>query len=111
MSILTEAPEGAKVLDLEAGRAARAEQRAKDGQGNPYLKLAAGYVEVKAEFALSTAFDFKNEDIEGGLRGLLADPADLEAVLADGLTAQDLEALTKFVTGATLGESLASPKP
>lgn len=111
MSILTEAPAGAQILDLGAARAARAEARVAAGEGNPYLKLAAGYVAVKAEFALTVAFDFKREDIEAGLAGLLVDPADLDALLADGLTAEDLKEITKLVTGTSLVESSASPKP
>ena len=111
MSILKAAPEGATVLDLDAARVARAEARAAAGQGASFLKFAAGYVEVKPEFALSVAFDLQAERIEEGLAGLLVDPADLEALLADGLTAQDLKSITEFITGTPLGESLASPKP
>lgn len=111
MSILLEIPSGARSLDLGAARAARAEARAAAGEGNPFLKLSAGYVEVKSEFALTVAFAFKNEDLEGGLAGMLVDPADVDALLADGLSAQDLTEITKFVSGASLGESSASPKP
>jgi len=111
MAILTEAPAGAQILDLGAARAARAEARTAAGEGNPYLKLAAGYVEVRAEFALTVAFDFKDENLKAGLAGLLEDPTDVDALLADGLTAQDLQEITKFVSGNSLGESSASPKP
>jgi len=38
-------------------------------------------------------------------------PADVAALLDDGLTADDLAELAKFVAGKSLGESLASPKP
>jgi len=111
MAILSEAPIGAQILDLGAARAARAEARVAAGEGNPYLKLAAGYVEVKSEVALTVAFDFKNEDIKGGLAGLLVDPTDLDALLADGLTTTDLQEISKFIAGNSLGESSASPKP
>ena len=111
MTILKKAPEGAEVLDLGAARAARAEARAASGQGASFLKFGAGYVEVKPEFALSVAFDFKAENIQEGLAGLLVDPADLDALLKDGLTAQDLEGITAFISGSMLGESQASPKP
>ena len=104
MAILSEAPEGSEVLDFGAARAARAEARAAAGKGSTFVKLAAGFVEVRPEFALSVADAFKAEDIKAGLAGMLVDPADALALLADGLTAQDLEALTKFISGVTLGE-------
>lgn len=104
MAILAKVPDGADVLDLGAGRAARAEARAAAGKGRSFLKLAAGFVEVLPEFPLTVADAFKAEDINAGLAGLLVDPTDLDALLADGLTAQDLEALTKFITGVSLGE-------
>lgn len=111
MSILLDIPSGARALDLGAARVARAEARAAAGESNPFLKLSAGYVEVKPEFALTVAFAFKNEDIRGGLEGMLVDPTDVDALLADGLTSQDLQDIAKFVTGTSLGESAASPKP
>ena len=110
MSILKEAPAGAKVLDLGAERVARAEARAAAGDGAPVLKLAAGYVEVRSEIPLSVAEDIQR-DLKVGLAGLLVDPADVEALYADGLSTGDLEAITKFITGNTLGESVASPTP
>jgi len=108
MSVLLTAPEGANVLDLGAARAARAEVRASEGVSAPYLKLAAGYVPVKPEFDITVALDFQAEDIRGGLEKLLADPADLDLLLADGLSKQDLEEITQFLVGSTLGESPAS---
>ena len=104
MAILSEAPEGSAVLDFGAARAARAEARAASGKGSSFLKLAAGYVEVLPEFPLSVADAFKAEDITAGLAGLLVDPTDVGVLMADGLTAQDLEALTKFISGVSLGE-------
>ncbi|MBC7594530.1 MAG: hypothetical protein H7288_11430 [Kineosporiaceae bacterium] len=108
MSILSEAPAGANVLDLGAARVARAEARAAAGLANPYIKLAAGFVEVRAEFDIGVALDFQAEDIKGGLTKLLVDPADVDALINDGLSAADLTAITEFVTGSTLGESSAS---
>lgn len=102
--IQNKAPEGAEVLDLEASRIARAEARALEGKGNPFIKLSAGYIEVNAEFALNVAFAFQDNDIRGGLSLLLADPEDVDALLGAGLTAQDLEEITKFVSGQSLGE-------
>ena len=104
MSVLAVAPEGAVVLDLGAARAARAEVRVAAGVNSSFIKLAAGYVEVRAEFALATAEALQAGRISDGLAGLLADPADVDALLADGLTAQDLEELTKFIAGSSLGE-------
>jgi hypothetical protein len=105
MAILSKAPEGAKVLDLEAGRIARAEARAQAGEGNPIIKLSGNrFVEVKAEFSISVAIDFQNEDIKGGLAALLVDPADVDALLADGLSQQDIAEIAKFISGLSLGE-------
>ena len=104
MAILQKAPEGAKVLDLEVARIARAEVRAAEGKGNPFLKLKAGFVEVRAEIAISVATQLEQNDIQGALAGLLADPADVTALLEDGLSNGDLEEITKFLTGLTLGE-------
>jgi len=108
VSILNTAPEGANVLDLGEARRTRAEIRAAKGDGTPYLKLAAGYVEVLPEIPLISAFLFQAEKIEEGLRAMLADPADVGALLEDGLSAEDLAELAKFVAGKSLGESSAS---
>lgn len=108
MAILSSAPEGARVLDLDAARAARAEARAASGQSLPVIKVAAGYVPVCAEIDIECVEDFTAGRFRDGLARLLSDPADV-GVLIDGLTKDDLETITKFVTGATLGESPASP--
>jgi hypothetical protein len=109
MTILKKAPEGANVLDLEAGRLSRAEIRAGKGEGDPYLKLKAGYVRVKPEIPIVVAFLLEAEKIEEALKGLLVDPDDLDALLEDGLTKDDLEGISALITGKSLGESLASP--
>ena len=109
MSILKKAPDGANVLDLEAGRLSRAEIRAGKGEGDPYLKLKAGYVRVKPEIPIVVAFLLEAEKIEEALKGLLVDPDDLDALLEDGLTKDDLEGISALVTGKSLGESQASP--
>lgn len=105
MAVLTKAPEGANILDLEAGRIARAEARAAAGEGNPVLRLSGDrFVEVKAEFAIAVAIDFQNEDIKGGLAALLVDPADVEVLLEDGISKEDIAEIAKFITGLSLGE-------
>ena len=105
MAILSKAPEGAKVLDLEAGRTARAEARALAGEGNPIIQLSGSrFVEVKAEFSIAVAIDFQNENIKGGLAALLVDPADVDVLLADGLSQQDIAEIAKFIAGLSLGE-------
>ncbi len=109
MAILSAAPEGAKVLDLDAARAARAEARAAAGESLPVIKVAAGFVPVRAEVDLECAEDFTAGRFRAGLARLLADPADVDAVLAGGLSKDDLEAITLLVTGVSLGESQASP--
>lgn len=103
MAILKDAPEGARVLDLGAARAARAEARAAAGEGNPVIKLSVGYVEVLPEIAISVAVILEAGDIKNGLAGLLVDSADVDALLTE-LTSEDVSALTKFIAGASLGE-------
>jgi hypothetical protein len=105
MAILSAAPKGAQVLDLGAARAARAEVRTAAGISGRYLKLSAGFVEVRLEIAISTAFDLEEGRLREGLGALLVDPADLDPLLADGLSSSDLEELTAFITGGvTPGE-------
>lgn len=105
MAILNSAPDGANVHDLGAARAARSEARAAQGTSSAFLKLDAGYVQIKAEFPLTVAFDFQAENIKAGLAGLLTDPADVDLLLEDGLTASDLTEITQFIAGFSLGES------
>lgn len=104
MAILSEAPKGAKVLDLGAARIARTEARTATGEALPVIKLAAGYVEVKPEVDILSAEDFAAGHIRAGLAKLLADPADIDALVADGITKDDLDAIATFITGASLGE-------
>lgn len=106
MTIRTEAPAGANVLDIDAARAARAEARA--DSGGTFLKLDAGYVEVKAEVPLAAMDDFQSGEITRGLTALFADPADVPTVVASGLTTDDVSEILKFITGVDLGESSAS---
>lgn len=108
MAILKSAPEGAQVLDLDAARVARMEARAAAGLGSLFIKLAAGYVEVKPEVDLLAGDAFTSGRLADGLSKLLADPADVEAILAGGLSKDDLEEITRFVTGLSVGESPAS---
>lgn len=107
MAILPKAPEGAAVFDPAPLRAARAEVRAQAGTEAPVIKLAVGFVQLAAEVPVEAAIRFQEGNIRGGLAGMLADPDDVDAVLGDGLTAQDLAALTEFLN-TSLGESRAS---
>lgn len=102
MTVLESAPDGAVILDLDKARVARAEL-AKD---LPFrlIHLSAGYVEVKHEVDILCAEDFTAGRITDGLQKLLADPADIAAVIADGVTNEDFTAITAFVTGKSLGE-------
>lgn len=109
MAILSTAPEGARVLDLDAARAARAEARAAAGEGLPVIKVSAGYVEVSPEVDLIAGEDFLAGRFREGLALLLADPSDVDAVLAGGLSKDDLNAIGEFITGLSVGESPASP--
>lgn len=102
MSILKKAPEGVEVLDLAPIRAARAE--ALTGQPLRVIKLEAGYVGVKAELDVMSADDFAAGHIKAGLAKLLADPADVDVLVKDGLTKDDLNTIVEFVTGNSLGE-------
>ena len=105
--ILAESPAGANVLDLGALRAARDEVRAREGVAVSVIKLSAGFVELAAEIPIEAAQAFDGGDYKGGLALMLKDPADVDALLSFGLTAQDIGELVKFL-GSTLGESSAS---
>ena len=106
MAIISELPNGASVLDLDAARVARAEARALEGKGSSFLKLAAGYVEVHPEVPIAAAYLFKGENIREGLEMLLVDPADID-ILWPTLTAEDFQSVVGFITGKTPGESQA----
>lgn len=106
MSILKTAPAGSTVFDLGAARVARAEARS--GEPKPLIKLSAGYVEVNPEFDVLAAEKFAAGQIRSGLAMMLADPADIDVLIAEGLSKNDLDAIGKFVAGANLGESSAS---
>lgn len=106
MAIVSKIPANAEVLDLAAARAARAEARAADGKGTPFLKLSAGYVEVQPEIPVAAAFLFQEEKIKEGLALILVDQADID-ILWPILTQDDLAALVNFVTGKSVGESQA----
>ena len=109
MAILTDAPQGAKVLDLDAARAARAEVRAAAGEAAKYIKTSLGYVGVKPEVDITAGEDFMAGNLRSGVAKLLADPADVDQVLAAGLSKQDLDAIHEFITGGvSLGEPAAS---
>ena len=109
MTILTKAPEGGNVIDLSAARAARAEARALSGETSTFLKLDAGYVEMKAEIALNVIVDFLDNRIKQALGGLLVDPTDVDVLLTDGISTDDFEAILEHLTGKSAGESTASP--
>ena len=103
MALINELPEGAEVFDLGAARVARAEARTTKS----YIKLAKGYVETVTEIPLAAAFAITDDNIKGALSLFVADPADVDALLADGLTSGDIQAITQFIAGKSLGESLA----
>lgn len=107
MTVLKSAPDGAKVLDLDAFRKIRAEVREQAGAADPLIKLAAGFVAVKAETPLEATFLFQAAKLREGLELMLVDPSDVDVLLADGLTAQDLAALLTFLNEQA-GEALAS---
>lgn len=104
MAILKKAPAGAVVLDLEAARAARAEARAAAGEAISVIKLAAGFVQVRPELDLLCAEDFANARFHDGLAKLLVDQDDVDVLLEDGLTKDDLDAISSFITGTEPGE-------
>jgi hypothetical protein len=102
MAILDKAPAGARVLDLEAYRAARAESLA--DVAPPVIKIAAGFVELRPDLDVLAADDFTTGKIRAGLAKILLDPADVDAIVDGGLTKPDLDAIVGFVTGHSLGE-------
>lgn len=106
MALISSLPEGASVLDLAAERAARQEARAAQGLGDPFVKVEAGYVQVNPEAPIAAAFMLQEGKVKEGLALLLADPADVD-ILWPTLSQADFEALSKFITGKTVGESQA----
>lgn len=102
MTVLQEAPEGAAVIDIVAARAARAEV---DAQLPPiFLKIDAGFIELRRELDVLCAEDFVDGRFRAGLSKILADPADVEPIVAYGLSSADLERLIEHITGKPLGE-------
>ncbi|NNC10697.1 hypothetical protein HII28_02190 [Planctomonas sp. JC2975] len=102
MSILSEAPDGAEVIDLAASRAARAEV---DATLPPVLlKIEAGYIQVKRDLDVLCAEDFTAGRFRTGLAKLLQDPADVDELVKRGLSKDDLSAIVAHVTGSSLGE-------
>ena len=104
MAILETIPEGAAVIDLDAARIARAEAR----ESKTFIKLSVGYVEVKPEIALESAEAFQQERVRDGIALLLSDPADVDALYKDGISAEDLAVIVEHISGKTLGELQAS---
>lgn len=104
MAILQNAPEGAKVLDLNAARVARAEARSAAGEANPVIKLEAGFIEVNPEVDVLSAEEFAAGRIREGLAKLLVDPSDIDALVEVGVSDGDLKAIMSFITGVSLGE-------
>lgn len=109
MAIATTLPEDATVIDLGAARKARAEARAKAGESDTYIKLAAGYVPVNPEFSLAVVENLKDGQIKRALASLLSDPEDVDALIDFGVSAQDVNVIVSFI-GSSLGEASASPK-
>ena len=106
MAIVKKAPAGAKVLDLPSARSARAEARV--GEPASFIKLSAGYVEIKPELDILAVEDLKAGNPKAALLRLFADPSDVEAVASEGLTDEDLKAIFEFAVGKSLGELTAS---
>jgi len=105
MAIVKKAPAGAKVFDLPAARTARAEARA--GEPSSFIKLSAGYVEIKPELEISV-LDLLNEgSIKEAFVRLFVDPKDADALFAEGVSDQDAKAIFEFVAGKSLGELTA----
>jgi hypothetical protein len=106
MAILRALPDNAVSFDLDAARVARAEARAAAGQGSQFIKVSAGYIEVKAEVPLEAAYLLQQENIKEGLGLVLTDPADVD-VLWSTLSADDFKEIIEFISGKTVGESQA----
>lgn len=102
MSILSEAPAGAEIIDLAAARAARAEV---DATLPPVLlKIDVGYIQLARDIDVLCAEDFTEGHFRTGLSKLLADPTDIDAIITYGLSKDDLEKIIQYVTGVALGE-------
>ena len=109
MALLKKAPDGAKVLDLPSARLARAEARV--GEPSSYIKLTAGYVEIKPELDVLVVGDLIEGNVKDALLRLFTDPKDVDVVMAEGISDIDLKAIFEFASGKSLGEFSASTKP
>ena len=102
MAIVKKAPTGAKVFDLPAARTARAEAR--KGEPAVFLKLTAGYVEIKPELDIFVIEELLQGQVKPALVRLFVDPADADALLKEGICDADMKAIFEFAAGKELGE-------
>ena len=102
MAIIKKAPVGAKVFDLPASRAARAEARV--GEPPIFLKLSAGFVEIKPELDVFVVEELLEGKVKPALVRLFVDPKDADALLAEGISDEDMKAIFEFAAGKPLGE-------
>lgn len=91
-------------IDLDAARAARIEQRAAAGKGNPKVKLGGQVFEFRAELPIVAAELALDGKITEALALLLVDPGQADAFMAAGLSQYDVELLMDRLFGSTLGE-------
>ena len=102
MALVKKAPAGAKVFDLPAARSARAEAR-KD-EPAVFLKLSAGYVEIKPELDIFVIEELLQGQVKPALIRLFVDPTDADALLKEGISDEDMRAIFEFAAGKPLGE-------
>lgn len=102
MALIKKVPTGAKVFDLPAARAARAEARV--GEPAVYLKLSAGYVEIKPELDIFVVEELLEGQVKPALVRLFVDPSDADALLKEGISDADMKAIFEFAAGKALGE-------
>ena len=102
MALIKKVPSGTKVFDLPAARAARAEARV--GEPAVYLKLSAGYVEIKPELDVFVVEELLAGNLKPALVRLFVDPNDADTLLKEGISDADMRAIFEFAAGKSLGE-------
>ena len=102
MAIVKKEPKGAKIFDLPAARAARAEARV--GEPAVFLKLTAGYVEIKPELDIFVIEELLQGQVKPALVRLFVDPKDADELLKEGICDADMKAIFEFAAGKELGE-------
>jgi hypothetical protein len=90
-------------VDLDSLRAARAEQRAKDGVEPNSIRVGGREFVLQAELPVAAIEAISRLDLNDGLTALLENSDEVPDLLAAKLTIEDVAAIVEKVFGETLG--------